>query len=71
MGWPCCTGATAAAVLLLLCGGLLLPSAVQSLDNGQALTPPQGFANWNGFGCNYDDQTFRTQVGMPAVVPGP
>jgi len=30
-----------------------------ALDNGLALTPPMGFANWNGFGCNYDDATIR------------
>lgn len=28
-------------------------------NNGAALTPPMGFANWNLFGCNYDDTTFR------------
>jgi alpha-galactosidase len=27
--------------------------------NGAALTPPMGFANWNLFGCNYDDAFFR------------
>ena len=24
-----------------------------------APTPPMGFANWNGFGCNYNDTTIR------------
>lgn len=28
-------------------------------NNGAALTPPMGFANWNLFGCNYDDALFR------------
>ena len=23
-----------------------------------AQTPPMGFANWNGFGCNYTETTF-------------
>lgn len=32
---------------------------VSGLDNGLALTPPMGFANWNGFGCNYNDSTIR------------
>jgi hypothetical protein len=28
-------------------------------NNGAALKPPLGFANWNLFGCNYTDSTFR------------
>jgi alpha-galactosidase len=28
-------------------------------NNGAALKPPMGFANWNLFGCNYDDAFFR------------
>ena len=36
-----------------------------------------GFANWNGFGCNYNDTTFRQQAdflvssGMAAAVQSP
>lgn len=31
-----------------------------SLDtNRHPLLPPRRFANWNGFGCNYDDATLR------------
>ena len=36
---------------------LAVPAA--AWDNGVALTPPMGFANWNVFGCNYDDALFR------------
>ena len=39
---------------------VLLPAS--ALDNGQALTPPMGWANWNGFGCNYNDTTIRQQA---------
>ena len=45
--------------------------------SGLALTPPMGFANWNGFGCNYNDTTFRQQAdflvssGMAAAVQSP
>lgn len=31
-------------------------------DNGAALTPPMGFANWNVFGCDYDDAMFRSMA---------
>lgn len=37
--------------------GLCLTAS--SINNGVGLTPPMGFANWNLFGCNYDDSTFR------------
>jgi len=37
-------------------------ATVSALDNGAALLPPMGFANWNGFGCHYDDATFRQQA---------
>jgi alpha-galactosidase len=39
-----------------------LASTSSALDNGLALAPPMGFANWNGFGCNYNDTTFRQQA---------
>eukprot|EP01083_Nonionella_stella_P307236 1079124_1 len=32
---------------------------VSSWSNGLALTPPMGWANWNTFGCNYNDTTIR------------
>ena len=32
---------------------------ILSLNNGAALTPPMGFANWNNFQCDYDDALFR------------
>lgn len=40
---------------------LFLSSAIGAvaLNNGAALTPPMGFANWNGFQCDYDDALFR------------
>jgi hypothetical protein len=41
---------------------LLLACSVAALDNGRALLPPMGFANWNGFQCNYNDSTFRVQA---------
>ena len=37
--------------------------------NGAALTPPMGFANWNLFGCNYDDAFFR-QIADAFVTTG-
>ena len=44
----------------LLFVALLAPS--YSIDNGLALTPPMGFANWNSFGCDYNDATFRSMA---------
>ena len=50
-----------------------MPDAARA-PSGLALTPPMGFANWNGFGCNYNDTTFRQQAdflvssGMAAAV---
>ena len=41
---------------------LLLALAIaptSAWDNGAALTPPMGFANWNLYGCNYNDTLFR------------
>ncbi len=40
-------------------GALQLPLVVLAMNNGAALTPPMGFANWNNFQCDYDDSTFR------------
>lgn len=37
----------------------LLIAVASAWDNGVALTPPMGFANWNVFGCDYDDALFR------------
>lgn len=42
------------AVLACLCAAAL------GLNNGLARVPPMGFANWNGFGCNYNDTTIRS-----------
>ena len=59
---------TSAGVLLaLLLGAAALANA---LNNGLARTPPMGFANWNGFGCNYNDTTFRQQADF-LVSSGP
>ena len=38
----------------------LITVPVVAINNGLLLTPPMGFANWNVFGCNYDDATFRS-----------
>ena len=38
---------------------LLLVQSCVGWDNGAALTPPQGWGNWNVFGCDYDDSLFR------------
>ena len=46
--------------MMLLFLALLAPS--YSIDNGLALTPPMGFANWNVFGCDYNDTTFRSMA---------
>ncbi|NUV61187.1 glycoside hydrolase family 27 protein [Streptomyces sp. CAI-85] len=34
------------------------PSVV-AVDDGQALTPPMGFNNWNSFGCNVTEQLIK------------
>jgi hypothetical protein len=47
---------TAALLLALLL--LALPGG-EAWNNGAALRPPLGWANWNLFGCNYTDSTFR------------
>jgi alpha-galactosidase len=44
--------------LILAFGLVTLPSSF-ALRNGAALTPSMGFANWNLFGCNYNDTTIR------------
>jgi hypothetical protein len=31
----------------------VLPFFSRGWDNGAALTPPMGFANWNVFGCSF------------------
>ena len=53
---------------------LLLSSAAVALNNGAALTPPMGFANWNGFQCDYDDALFRemadAMVSTGLAAPG-
>lgn len=41
---------------VVLC--LIIPLTA-ALRNGVALTPPMGFANWNIFGCDYDESTFH------------
>lgn len=33
-----------------------------ALNNGAALTPPMGFATWNGFQCDYDDALLRSMA---------
>ena len=43
-----------AALVLLALGTVkvqLGPPAAAAWNNGEALTPPMGFANWNLFGC--------------------
>lgn len=43
-------------LLLALLAGL---APVAAWRNGAALTPPMGFANWNLWGCDFDDAFFR------------
>eukprot|EP01084_Bolivina_argentea_P189707 326186_1 len=45
--------------LLLLATGV---NNVISWSNGLVTTPPMGWANWNTFGCNYNDTTIRQQA---------
>ena len=53
-------GVAATATLFFL--AVVGPEPAAALNNGLALTPPMGFANWNGFGCHYNDTTFRQQA---------
>ena len=48
---------------------LLYAPASLALNNGAALTPPMGFATWNGFQCDYDDALLR-QVADALVSNG-
>jgi hypothetical protein len=50
---------TTATTTTLALGALLLAGTATAWRNGAALSPPMGFANWNIFGCNYDDAFFR------------
>ncbi len=52
--------ASLAAVLFPLSGPL------SALDNGLARTPLMGWANWNGFGCHYDEATIKSMADLLA-----
>src|ERR1700750_2211952 len=45
----------------LVCGaaGLAAAGPAWALDDGQALTPPMGFNDWNAFGCNVSEQLIK------------
>ena len=47
-----------AAALLLAAA----PGAVRGLDNGVALTPPNGWSSWNGFKSNISEELFQRQA---------
>jgi alpha-galactosidase len=51
--------AAASALLVLLLGDA---HTAHALDNGLALTPPMGWANWNSFGCDYNSSTIMAQA---------
>jgi alpha-galactosidase len=44
------------AVLACAAAMLALAAPARALDDGQALTPPMGFNDWNAFGCNVSEQ---------------
>lgn len=48
-------------LMLVACQLLFAQSAVPS-HPGLASTPPMGWANWNHFACDYNDQTIRDQA---------
>ena len=52
----------AVSVTVLTCALAQLLQTAHGLNNGLALTPPMGFANWNGYSCGYTDATFRQQA---------
>ena len=39
-----------------------LISWVNGWNNGLCATPPMGWANWNSFGCNYNDSLLREEA---------
>jgi alpha-galactosidase len=45
----------------LVCAAAMLAMAApaRALDDGQALTPPMGFNDWNAFGCNVSEQLIK------------
>jgi hypothetical protein len=47
-----------AALLLVACGG----PTTTALDNGLALTPPQGWRSWNCFHGEVNDQKIRATI---------
>lgn len=49
------SGPAAAAVI----GAVAVAPPAAALDDGQALTPPMGFNDWNSFGCNVSEQLIR------------
>jgi alpha-galactosidase len=48
--------ATLSIVLLGLIGVPLLAGPAQALPDGQAVTPPMGWNQWNAFGCSVNEQ---------------
>lgn len=52
------------ALLLILCAGSQLTFSQATADSqpGLAPTPPMGWASWNRFFCDYNDQTIRDQA---------
>jgi len=48
-------------LVALACAAAVLATAApaRALDDGQALTPPMGFNDWNAFGCNVSESLIK------------
>jgi alpha-galactosidase len=48
------------AVMVCACSAVAQPKMVSALP--MTATPPMGWANWNGLGCNYDEAKIRSMA---------
>lgn len=55
-------GILARVVVLLACCAPILAQAGGKLQANLAPTPPMGWASWNHFFCDYNEQTIRDQA---------
>lgn len=59
--WQLLTAVVVAVAALTAVAALHAPPA-RALDDGQALTPPMGWNNWNAFHCNVNAAIIRAQA---------
>src|SRR5581483_7788566 len=48
-------------IVIILCSGLSASQTI-TMQPGPAPTPPMGWASWNHFFCDYNEQTIRDQA---------